>query len=144
KVMEQMQRQKTHLAVVMDEYGGMAGLATMEDIIEQIVGDVQDEFDTEAVPISGQGDTASVDGLVSLTDISERFGELEMPVESTTIGGYVYEKLDRIPVVGDVVLYGDYDVKVLKMDGMRVERVRFKKRATITGENPVMPPPDSK
>jgi magnesium and cobalt exporter, CNNM family len=144
KVLEQMQRKKTHLAVIMDEYGGMAGLATMEDIIEQIVGDVQDEFDTDASPISSQGDTASVDGLVSLTDITDRFGDLETEAESTTIGGYVAEKLDRIPVVGDVVQYGDYDVKVLKMDAMRVERVRFKKRATITGENPALPPADSK
>jgi putative hemolysin len=70
-----------------------------------------------------------VDGLVTLGDVTERFGEPIGEPMSTTLGGYVSERLDRIPVVGDVVQYGEYDVKVEEMDGLRVAKVRFIKRA---------------
>jgi magnesium and cobalt exporter, CNNM family len=126
KLLEQMQQTKTHLAVVIDEYGGMAGVATMEDVIEQLVGEVQDEFDVEEeTPIIAEGDETVVDGLVSLNEAIERFGEPGGEPESTTIGGYVAEKLNRIPVVGDVVPFGSYDVSVDEMEGMRVLKVRF-------------------
>lgn len=125
KLLERMQKTRTHLAIVIDEYGGMAGVATMEDILEEIVGEVQDEFDYESSPIRAEGDIALVDGLVSLGDIEERFGECEGEVLSTTIGGYVAERLGRIPTKGDVVPYGAYQVIVDEMDGMRVAKVRF-------------------
>ena len=130
KVLAQMQRTRTHFVVVVDEYGGMAGVATMEDIIEELVGEVQDEFDLETNPITEKGDQAMVDGLVTMDDIIERFGEAdtEEPL-STTIGGYVAERLERIPKVGDVIRFGRYDVEVTEMDGMRVVKVRFIKRA---------------
>lgn len=125
KVLTEMQRLKTHFAVVVDEYGGMAGVATMEDILEELVGEVQDEFDLEDNPISSKGNVAVVDGLVSMGEISDRFGELDGEAQSVTIGGYIAERLDRIPVVGDRIRYGDYDIVVEDMDGMRVEHVRF-------------------
>jgi putative hemolysin len=120
-----MQQTKTHLAIVIDEYGGMAGVATMEDIIEQLVGQVQDEFDTETNPIEGEGDVTVVDGLLSLTEIIERFGEPGGVPLSTTVGGYVAERLGRIPVQGDKIHFGSYDLYVEEMDGMRVSKVRF-------------------
>jgi putative hemolysin len=141
-VLEQMQRSKTHIAIVIDEYGGMDGIATMEDILEELVGEVQDEFDTEANPIETEGDVTLVDGLVSLDDVSERFGEPGGKVSSTTIGGYVAERLDRIPVLGDTVPFGDYDLRVEEMDGMRASKVSFIKRPVTqspegeTGEPP--------
>jgi putative hemolysin len=125
KLLERMQQTKTHLAIVIDEYGGMAGVATMEDIIEQLVGQVQDEFDTEASPIEGEGDIAIVDGLVSLTEIIERFGEPGGEPLSTTVGGYMAERLGRIPVQGDKIHFGSYELYVVEMDGMRVAKVRF-------------------
>jgi putative hemolysin len=127
-VLDQMKRTKTHIAVVIDEYGGMAGVATMEDIIEELVGDVQDEFDAEPNPIETRGNVTLVDGLVSLSEIMDRFGQPEGKVLSTTLGGYVAERLDRIPVVGDTVRFGDYDLRVEAMDGMRASRIRFIKR----------------
>ncbi len=129
RLLERMQRAKTHQAVVIDEYGGMAGIATMEDILEELVGEVQDEFDdTEVTPIRVQGDVAIVDGLTSIGDVTERFGEPQGHVLSTTIGGYVAEKLGRIPSVGDKVLFGEYKVTVDEMDALRVSSVRFSKR----------------
>jgi putative hemolysin len=128
KLLERMQQKKMHLAIVIDEYGGMAGVATMEDIIEQLVGEVQDEFDAETAPILPKGNETLVDGLVSLTELIDQFGEPEEEPESTTIGGYVAEQLNRIPAVGDQVRYGDYDVVVTEMDGMRVVKVRMVRR----------------
>lgn len=131
KLLERMQETKTHLAVVIDEYGGMAGVATMEDIIEQLVGEVQDEYDEEEEDaIHEEGADAVVDGLVSLNEIIERFGEPGGEPSSTTIGGYVAEVLDRIPEHNDTVPFGSYDVSVEEMDGLRVAKVRFSRRPT--------------
>ncbi|KAB2902935.1 MAG: HlyC/CorC family transporter [Anaerolineae bacterium] len=133
KLLETMQKNKIQIAVIIDEYGGMAGVATMEDILEELVGDVQDEFDTtEAAALPTQdGDIAVVDGLTSLNEISDRFGKPDNEdYISNTIGGYITERLDRIPEVGDCIQYNEYVVCVEEMDGMRVVRVRFKKNAS--------------
>lgn len=131
-LLERMQESKTHLAVVIDEYGGMAGVATMEDIIEQLVGEVQDEYDIEEEePIQAEGDETVVDGMVSITEASERFGNPGGEPVSTTIGGYIAEQLDRIPELHDSVVFGKYDVSVEEMDGLRVAKVRFSKRPQV-------------
>ncbi|MBC7813871.1 MAG: HlyC/CorC family transporter [Burkholderiales bacterium] len=136
KLLELMQKTKMHLAVIVGEHGGMSGVVTMEDIIEQLVGEVQDEFDQENSPIRYEGDIALVDGLVSVHDIEERFGEPEGRVYSATIGGYVAERLGRIPKEGDTVPFGDYDVRVETMEGLRVAKVRFIRREnTETAES---------
>lgn len=127
KLLEEMRRKKSHLAIVIDEYGGMAGLATMEDILEELVGEVDDEFDVENPGIVEQADPNLVDGLTSLTDVIERFGAPGGEMDSTTIGGYTAERLERIPVEGDHLTFGDYDLFVEEMDGMRVAKVRFVK-----------------
>lgn len=129
RVLDQMQRSKTQMAIVIDEYGGMAGVATMEDIIEELVGEVNDEFDVEEPgKVETPTDAMLVDGLMTMSDAIERFGEPGVKVMSTTIGGYIAERLDRIPVKGDVVAFSDHDVRVEAMDGMRVAQVRFIKR----------------
>jgi len=129
KLLERMQQSKTHLTIVIDEYGGMAGVVTMEDIIEQLVGEVRDEFDEEEInPILSEGDVFVVDGLVSMNEVMERFGDPGSEPESTTIGGYVAERLNRIPAVRDKITFGDYDLRVDDMDGMRVTKVRFIQR----------------
>jgi CBS domain containing-hemolysin-like protein len=125
KLLEDMRRTQTHLAIVIDEYGGVAGLATLDDILAELVGELSDEFDERETPVL-PADQNIVDGLESMTAIVERFGEPGIEVESTTIGGYVAERLERIPLAGDTVAYGEaYDVVVLQMDGMRVSEVRF-------------------
>ncbi len=129
RLLERMQQTRTHLAIVIDEYGGMAGVATMEDIIELLVGDVQDEFDEDEPEIIRSAvDGFVVDGLMSLNEASERFGDPGGEPESTTIGGYVAEVLNRIPLQGDTIPFGDYELRVDEMEGMRVARVRFIRR----------------
>ncbi len=125
RVLEQMKRRKMHFAVVIDEFGGMAGIATMEDILEELVGEVQDEFDLEAAHGNLDDAAALIDGLTSMHDVTERFGEPGGSPQSATIGGYVAERLDRIPIVGDCVPFGELRVRVEEMDEMRVARVRF-------------------
>ncbi len=126
KLMEAMQKAHTHMAIVLDEYGGTAGVVSLEDVIELLVGEVQDEFDSEPeTDIQVQGDHTLVDGQVSLHDVMERFGEPDGEPESTTIGGYISEVLNRIPETGDRIRFVGYDVTVEAMDGRRVERVRF-------------------
>ncbi len=133
KLLEQMQATKIHLAVVLDEYGGMAGVATMEDILEQLVGEVHDEFDEgEEQPILSEGNETVVDGLVSMTEAIERFGDPGGEPESTTLGGYVAEVLERIPGLNDTIPFGEYDLTVEEMEGMRVAKVRFAWRAAAS------------
>ncbi|MBN8639873.1 MAG: HlyC/CorC family transporter [Anaerolineae bacterium] len=125
KLLDDMRRTQTHLAIVIDEYGGVAGLATLDDILAELVGELSDEFDEPDVAVMEENRNI-VDGLESMASMIERFGEPGVEVESTTIGGYVAERLERIPLAGDSVEYGEtYDVVVLQMDGMRVSEVRF-------------------
>ena len=140
-LLQRMQETKTHLAVVIDEYGGMAGVATMEDIIEQLVGEVQDEYDEEEEDaIHTEGNEFVVDGLMSLNEAIERFGHPEGEPASTTLGGYVAEVLDRIPESNDTVAFGDYDATVDEMEGMRVAKVRFTKRPAPPSTETDAPP----
>ena len=125
--LEKMQRTKTHSAIVVNEYGGVAGLVTLADIIEQIIGDVQDEFDREENPVSASGQEWDIDGMMTLNQLHDRFGAPDQEVNSLTIGGYVAEYLDRIAEIGDSVPFGDYTLTVTHMDGKRVSRVHFKR-----------------
>lgn len=124
QLLEQMQKTRTQFAVVIDEYGGIAGVATMEDIVEELVGDVQDEFDHETKSIIEQGNTTILDGLVSMSDVISRFGDDNLVHDSATIGGYISERLNRIPRVGDSIQFGRYEFYVMAMDGLRVEQVK--------------------
>ena len=129
EVLERMKQTKTHVAIIVDEHGGMAGLATMEDVIEELVGDVLDEFDESIViPRQTPWDGEIIDGLTGMHTIEERFGKIRGEVQSATIGGYVAEHLERIPRLNDRVPYGAYDVYVHTMDEMRVAEVRFVSR----------------
>ncbi|MFN8561823.1 MAG: hemolysin family protein [Anaerolineae bacterium] len=139
RVLEEMRRKKTQLAIVIDEYGGMAGLATMEDIIEELVGEVEDEFDATQTGEVESTDPNVVDGLTSMTDVIERFGDPGGETDSTTIGGYVAERLERIPTEGDSLPFGDYRLDVLEMDGMRVAKVRFTRSQAGVGATPAAP-----
>ena len=129
QLLEQMQRTQNHLAVVVDEYGGVAGVATMEDIFEELVGEVQDEFDPHLDMGTTITDENSLDGLTSMNEIAERYGDLPADTKSKTIGGYISERLARIPRPGDIVQYNDYDVRVQEMDGRRVSKVLFSRQS---------------
>ena len=124
EVLSDFKRLKEHMAVVLDEYGGTAGIVTMEDLLEEIVGEILDEYDepspTEPAMIAGE---TTVSGSVHISEINERFG-LTVPVEDyTTIGGFIFGSLGRLPVVGDRVTAGGATLTVRAMDGRRIETV---------------------
>ncbi|GHO45084.1 hemolysin family protein [Ktedonospora formicarum] len=137
-ILTQMRSKRIHMAIVIDEYGSTSGIVTLEDIIEEIVGEVQDEFDTREAGVRSEVETLpggrySVDGLMSLSSFAEHFGEdnIEDSLEdmhSHTIAGYIFEKLDRIPLLGDHVAFGDYQLKVEEMDGRRISRIGVERR----------------
>jgi CBS domain containing-hemolysin-like protein len=117
------QQRRVHMALVVDEYGSTSGLVTLEDILEEIVGEIQDEFDAEPPKMESTGDGYVVDGLVLLDEIAERLGPDVPENESNTLGGFVIARLGRIPRVGDVVRLDGYDVKVVEMKGRRVSKL---------------------
>ena len=124
EVLADFKRLKEHMAVVLDEYGGTAGVVTMEDLLEEIVGEILDEYDTpedaEAPLDTRAGDTL-VPGSTHIGELNEHF-TLTIPDEDyTTIGGYVFGVLGRLPVVGDRVVAGGAIFTVREMDGRRIE-----------------------
>jgi len=135
----QMRSKRIHLAVVLDEYGATAGMVTLEDIVEEIVGEVQDEFDTREQGVRPEVErlpdgTTSVDGLMALTSFADLFG-LKLPRSSAhTLGGYIFECLDRLPKVGDHILLENYHLKVEELDGRRIARVHVRRQEDVEQE----------
>jgi len=118
------QRGPAHLAIVVDEFGGTAGLVTLEDILEEIVGDIRDEHDVgEAAAIRQDGDRYWVDGRVTLDDLSHALGRTFEHPEVSTVGGLVYSVLGRVPRAGDELTLDGYRVVVERVDRRRVTRV---------------------
>ena len=129
-LLHELQRRKVHMAVVLDEYGGTAGLVTIEDLLEEIVGEIQDEFDEEE-PMKveiGPGEVI-LDGradIDELTELVEPALELEDDEEYDTLGGFVYHRIGRVPVVGDAVVIEPFVITVIKVSGRRVGKVRVR------------------
>lgn len=126
-VLADMKRQKVHLAIVLDEYGGTAGLVTMEDLLEEIVGQIYDEYDRPDTPQGGtQTVTAPViSGSTEVADVNRNYGLQLDDTDYTTIGGVVFGKLGRLPRVGDRVELTGAAFEVIEMEGRRVGKVRL-------------------
>jgi CBS domain containing-hemolysin-like protein len=126
QLLRQMRRHRTHQAIVIDEYGGTAGLVTFERVMERIVGQLGGDFGTAGRQITQLPDGSSeVDGLALVSDINEQFG-LEIDEETySTIGGYMLGRLGRRPKIGDTVEAGARTLTVVALDGLRVARVRL-------------------
>jgi CBS domain containing-hemolysin-like protein len=124
EVLADFKRLKEHMAVVLDEYGGTAGVVTMEDLLEEIVGEILDEYDTTEdaeAPLHTRAGETLVPGSTHIGELNEHFS-LSVPDEDyTTIGGYVFGVLGRLPVVGDRVIAGGAIFTVREMDGRRIE-----------------------
>jgi CBS domain containing-hemolysin-like protein len=123
-VLADMKRLKTHLAVVLDEYGGTAGLVTMEDLLEEIVGPIYDEYDPQDRPGPGDG-AARLDGAMPITEFNSKFDAALDDTDYTTLGGYVFGQLGRLPRPGDRVTVGPHSFEVVEMDGRRVRSLRL-------------------
>jgi putative hemolysin len=131
-LLHNFQRGKVHIAIVLDEYGGTAGLVTIEDLIEEIVGEIQDEYDVEEPMIEPlSDDEARVDGRASIDDMTEHFGvELndEDKEQYDTVGGLVYHEIGGVPNVGDTVEVEGLTLTVESTDGRRVGKVLVVRR----------------
>jgi CBS domain containing-hemolysin-like protein len=125
-VLTDMKRLKSHMAVVLDEYGGTAGLVTMEDLLEEIVGDIFDEHDMPQIELQNKG-VALIDGSTTIGDFNAEHGAALDDADYTTIGGWVFGALGRLPKAGDRVAAGNRLLEVAEMDGRRVKSVRLVK-----------------
>jgi putative hemolysin len=120
-LLTEIRRQKGHMAIVIDEYGSVAGLVTLEDLLEEIVGEIDDEFDPEDAPILRLGpDRYRVDGSLPVEEFNERFGRELSEDDYHTVGGIVFGELGRAPVVGDSVEVGHVKFDVAAVDGSRI------------------------
>jgi len=117
----EMRNQRQHLAIVLDEYGGTDGIVTLEDLVECLIGDIKDEYDSDDEEVSQQGRTGDfeVDGLISLDDLRDQTG-IDIPDGPyETAGGFVMHFLGRIPVINDVVVINGIRITVLTLEGKR-------------------------
>jgi putative hemolysin len=134
-VLADMKRQKVHMAIVLDEYGGTAGLVTMEDLLEEIVGPIYDEYDRAPEPAATAPDAAPVlAGSAEIRDVNEAHGLALDDTDYTTVGGLVFGALGRLPRVGDVVKVAGGQLEVVEMDGRRIGKVRLMRGAAPPSE----------
>lgn len=130
RVLDDLRRTRAHMAIVLDEYGGTAGIITLEDLVEEVVGDIADEYDVaarEAVEMNGMLELA---GTLSLIDVRSDHN-LAIPAGSwSTLGGYVFSRLGRLPQVGDRAPFPGGELEVVAMDGRRVAAVRVHRTST--------------
>src|SRR5258708_38070194 len=127
EVLADFKRLKEHMAIVLDEYGGTAGVVTMEDLLEEIVGEILDEYDTPEdaeAPMHTRAGETMVPGSTHIGELNEHFGLTVPDVDYTTIGGYVFGMLGRLPGVGDRVIAAGAIFPVRGMDGRRVRTLR--------------------
>jgi putative hemolysin len=137
-LLHEFQRRKVHIAIVLDEYGGTAGLLTIEDLLEEIVGEIQDEYDTEEpMVVRLSDDEARVDGRADVDDLAELFDinlELEDDDEYDTVGGLVYHRIGGVPSPGDQIDVNGLTLTVESTDGRRVGKVLVVRRPREDGE----------
>jgi magnesium and cobalt transporter len=127
-LLSELRSQKSHLAIVLDEYGGTAGLVTMEDIIEEIVGDIHDEYDEEEEPFTelAPGLTLAA-GQAAISDLSEHLG-VDLPEgDYDTLGGFLTNQVGRVPQVNEEITWEDLLFSITAADDRKVERVEIRK-----------------
>lgn len=125
-LLRNLQARKVHMAIIVDEYGGTAGLVTIEDLLEEIVGEIQDEYDVEEPTIEQTGiNTWVVDARISLDDLNGETGLHLATDEVDSLGGLVYEQLGSIPSAGDQVDIGNVTITVRSMQGVRPEKLEI-------------------
>lgn len=129
QILIKMNKEQVHTALVVDEYGGTAGLLTMEDIVEEIMGDISDEHDEKTQDFYRvDGNTFVFDGMMDLESIEEICEvKFEETFDQVTIGGYVFSLLGRLPVVGDIIADTNCEFEICEVDGARIKKLKLKK-----------------
>jgi CBS domain containing-hemolysin-like protein len=127
-LLKEFQLRQTQIAIVLDEYGGTAGLATIEDLLEEIVGEIRDEYDVETEPVTEEADGSFVfSGKVNFDEVRERLDVQVEPEGFETVGGYVLTRVGRVPAVGERFDLDGMAVEVLEAERRRIHRVRFRR-----------------
>lgn len=125
-LLKEMQKRRVHMALVIDEYGGVSGLVTLEDLLEEIVGEIRDEYDIESPVIQLNERTYIIDASISIRDLREDYGiEIPESPEYETLGGYLLTVLQKIPRTGDVIEQEDKRIIISEMVGQRISKVRL-------------------
>ncbi|HEX7484525.1 MAG TPA: hemolysin family protein [Vicinamibacterales bacterium] len=131
-LLKEFQRRQVQIAIVVDEYGGTAGLVTLEDLLEEIVGEIRDEYDEESEPITDEGSGVFVfSGKVDIDELGDRLGVDIAREGFETVGGYLLARLGRVPAVGETFDIDDLSVEVLEAERRRVNKVRIHRRETV-------------
>jgi len=125
-LLAQMRKRKLHIAIVVDEYGGTSGLVTMEDIIEEIVGEIEDEYDIEPPPVVKISDGVYiVDGTVTISDLNQELDLRLSDDEIETVGGLIYDLVGSLPVKGQVLEHEGIRFTVHEIEGQRIVKVKI-------------------
>jgi CBS domain containing-hemolysin-like protein len=128
ELLHEFQQSKVHVAIVVDEYGGTAGLVTIEDLLEEIVGEIEDEYDAEEPKIDCISDVEAImNARVSVDELKDIFGVDIEGEDYDTVGGFVFSRLGRIPSVGDVITVDGISIEILSTVGRRVKEVKITK-----------------
>jgi CBS domain containing-hemolysin-like protein len=130
QLLREMQKDKVHIAIVVDEYGGTAGLVTTEDILEEIVGEIEDEYDTGEPQVERLSDSEAIlDARLTLDELNEIFDADLEDEDVDTVGGFVSNHLGKLPSPGDEVHVDGILIHVLDVQGNRIKKVRVEKVA---------------
>ena len=131
RVLDDLRKTRAHMAVVLDEYGGTAGIITMEDLVEEVVGDIADEYDAAAREALETDGVLELAGSLSLIDVRSDYKVMVPDGDWTTLGGYVFNALGRLPRIGDRVTIPGCELEVVAMDGRRVAAIRVNRSPSL-------------
>ncbi len=134
-LLREFQQKRLQLAIVVDEYGGTAGLVTVEDVVEELVGEIRDEYDSEAEPIWPRTTTRSCSARRSAIDeMTDRLGVEIEDGDFETVGGYVLSRVGRVPAVGERFTFDGLEVEILEAERRRIHKVRIHRLAPAAAE----------
>ena len=129
ELLKEMQRKQAQMAIVVDEYGGTAGLVTVEDLLEEIVGEIRDEYDVESETVTDEGDGVFVfSGKVNVEEVRDRLGVEIEPEGFETVGGFLLSHLGRMPYVGEMFDVDNLSFEVLEVERRRITKVRARRK----------------
>jgi putative hemolysin len=131
-LLKEMQKRRVHMAIAIDEYGTVSGLVTLEDLLEEIVGEIRDEYDIESPVIQLADGSMIIDASISIKDLDEDYNiEIPESPEYETLGGFILTQLQRIPKSGDTVEMDDKKLIIMEMVGQRIAKVKMERIINI-------------